>query len=262
MEELIGNSDEEEGNILLDANMVVVNEHDEIIGELECAQGPDVQAAVDNFVQSFNNVAETLPENGTKKAAANGQDLNAAISPVDMEVDQTLQVDLPAEPVAPYPPTQPESPEPIEQNFDIQSDSNDDNVNSDNNDDDNDNGYIVESEGDSDNDEYDHNASIPLINYTGDTEVEEDVLNGWPTMPVDTGATIGPFMGEPTLTLDSHDKDPITYFNALFDTNMWTTLCDETNRYAHQTKLTTLGIFLSDFVRFCQIFSYSFYLIF
>lgn len=247
MEELIGNSDEEEGNILLDSNMVIVNEHDEIIGEIQSGEGPDVQAEVDNFVQSFRNGSETLP---------------AATCPVNMEVDQTVQVQLPLEsdaedppgdpPAQPEPvsaPATPEPPEPLQQNFDMESDSNDDHND---NDDNNDNGYIIESEGDSDNDEYDPNASIPLINYNGDIQMEEDIINGWPEMHLDTGPTVGPFMGEATLTLDSPDKDPITYFKALFDTSMWTTLCDETNRYAHQTKLATIGIYC---FRFCPIFS-------
>ena len=202
MDEIIGNSDEEEGNITLDANMIVVNEHNEVIAQL-----------------GSNDAQNHIP--------------------------------------------------PLDHHFDLP-DENSNDENADDLDSGNEEGYVIESDRDSDNEYEAIEASIPLVNYPRDVHCEQDLLDGWPEMPVDTGATVGPFMGQPRLSIGSANRDPITFFNALFDSNMWTILSEETNRYAHQTKLRTIGKYkfvcrifypiLLDFVRFNIYYDYNHFL--
>ena len=46
----------------------------------------------------------------------------------------------------------------------------------------------------------------------------------------DKGSSCGPFLSELKLNIDSCTNEPEAYFEALFDTSMWTTLAQEMNR--------------------------------
>ena len=73
---------------------------------------------------------------------------------------------------------------------------------------------------------------IPSKNYPNDTEHEEDFSNGWLWLEEDTGASYGPFTGNPGLNISPSHKDPRNYFELFFDPAMYTRICSETNNYA------------------------------
>ena len=75
---------------------------------------------------------------------------------------------------------------------------------------------------------------IPIKNYPNDTEHEEDFSNGWLWIEEDTGASYGPFTGNPGLNISPTEKDPRNYFELFFDPSMYTRIASETNTYARQ----------------------------
>ena len=73
----------------------------------------------------------------------------------------------------------------------------------------------------------------PISNFLRDTELEEDVLNGWKKVKNDEVPDHGPFTDFEGLNFstDSHHKED--FFNQLFDESMYTIMALETNSYAH-----------------------------
>ena len=99
---------------------------------------------------------------------------------------------------------------------------------------DSDNYYEIESDG---SEEEENTVTIPIENYAGDIEHEDDFGDGWPwTNTDDEGPSSCPFQGRSYTNLDvTQCNKPEDFFNAFFDSNMWTTISQETNRYARQT---------------------------
>ena len=76
-------------------------------------------------------------------------------------------------------------------------------------------------------------ASRPMINFLGDVEVEDDYEIGWEWLERDTGPMIAPYSGFRQCLLDPTQNKPEDFFNALFESNMYTRIAEETNRYAN-----------------------------
>ena len=76
-------------------------------------------------------------------------------------------------------------------------------------------------------------ASRPMINFPGDVEVEDDYKIGWEWLERDTGPMIAPYSGFRQCLLDPTQNKPEDFFNALFESNMYTRIAEETNRYAN-----------------------------
>ena len=76
-------------------------------------------------------------------------------------------------------------------------------------------------------------ASRPMINFPGDVEVEDDYEIGWEWLERDTGPMIAPYSGFRQCLLDPTQNKPEDFFNALFESNMYTRIAEETNRYAN-----------------------------
>ena len=75
--------------------------------------------------------------------------------------------------------------------------------------------------------------SRPMVNYSGDVEVEEDYEIGWEWLEQDTGPIIGPFSGFRQCLVDPEKNKPEDFFNAVFDDRMFTIMAEMTNLYAH-----------------------------
>ena len=79
-----------------------------------------------------------------------------------------------------------------------------------------------------------HLPEIPIINYAGDVEHEEDFGNVWEWTEKDPDSSCGPFIGQPGLLIEPASCTPEGFFNLLFDNCMWTLLAQQTNIYARQ----------------------------
>ena len=77
--------------------------------------------------------------------------------------------------------------------------------------------------------------AIPIVNYAGNVENADDYTNGWEWQLEDKGSSCGPFLLDSKLNIQSNANQPETFFEALFDASMWTTLAQETNNYARQS---------------------------
>ena len=84
--------------------------------------------------------------------------------------------------------------------------------------------------------------AMPIVNYPGDIENTDDDANGWEWQLEDKGSSCGPCIFDPKLNIQSIGNQPETFFKALFDTSMWTTLSQETNNYARQSIANKRGI--------------------
>ena len=90
--------------------------------------------------------------------------------------------------------------------------------------------------------------SINILNYPADIENADDYANGWEWQLEDKGSSCGPFLSESKLNIDSCTNEPEAYFEALFDTSMWTTLAQETNNYARQSIRNKQGTLFHQFL--------------
>ena len=77
--------------------------------------------------------------------------------------------------------------------------------------------------------------AIPIVNYAGNLENADDYADGWEWQLEDKGSSCGPFLLDSKLYIQSNANQLKTFFEALFDTSMWTTLAQETNNYACQS---------------------------
>ena len=84
--------------------------------------------------------------------------------------------------------------------------------------------------------------AIPIVNYAGDIENADDYANGWEWQLEDNDSSCGPCIFDSKLNIQSIGTQPETFFEALFDTSMWTTLSQETNNYARQSIANKRGI--------------------
>ena len=81
---------------------------------------------------------------------------------------------------------------------------------------------------------------LPLVNYHDDQDNPEDDIN-WVKMPEDDVWCVPPLpLLRPggQLNIISSIQEPENFFDALFDEAMWTTIVNETNRYAGAKKAT------------------------
>ena len=77
--------------------------------------------------------------------------------------------------------------------------------------------------------------AISIVNYPGNIENADDYANGWEWQLEDKGSSCGPFLLDSKLNIQSNANQPETFFEALFDTSMLTTLPQDTNNYAQQS---------------------------
>ena len=72
--------------------------------------------------------------------------------------------------------------------------------------------YIVQQdENNDDNNDIDNNVplpQVPLVNFNGDVEHEEDFGNGWEWTETDLGSSCGPFIGQPGLLIQPASRTP------------------------------------------------------
>ena len=94
--------------------------------------------------------------------------------------------------------------------------------------------YQIEVESE---DEEEETVTIAVENYSNDIEHEDDFGDGWTWTNTDEeGPSVCPFFGKSFTNLNVIESNkPEDFFNAFFETNMWTTIAEETNRYARQT---------------------------
>ena len=99
---------------------------------------------------------------------------------------------------------------------------------------DSENYYQIEVESDDGEEE---TITIPVENYSNDVEHEDDFGDGWTWTNTDEeGPSACPFFGKSFTNLNvTQSNKPEDFFNAFFDTSMWTTIAEETNRYTRQT---------------------------
>ena len=69
----------------------------------------------------------------------------------------------------------------------------------------------------------------PITNFSRDTELEEDVLNGWRKVENDQVPDHGPFTDIEGLNFSMESPKPKDFFNQLFGESMFTIMARETN---------------------------------
>ena len=97
--------------------------------------------------------------------------------------------------------------------------------------------------------EYDCPSSPPtiqlqttqIVNCEGDTELQEDLDNGWHIITYDVPANNPQFMDTPGLNFETNSREPEVFFNQLFDNRMFTIMAEETNNYARQQIMRIMG---------------------
>ena len=73
----------------------------------------------------------------------------------------------------------------------------------------------------------------PISNYSTDTELEEDILNGWMKVETNQVPDHGPFTEVEGLNFSTILQEPEDFFNQLFDKSMYTIMAQETKSYVH-----------------------------
>ena len=73
----------------------------------------------------------------------------------------------------------------------------------------------------------------PISNYSRDTELEDNVLNGWMRVENNQVPDHGPFIEVEALNFSTDSRKPEDFFNQLFDKSMYTIMAQQTNAYAH-----------------------------
>ena len=91
------------------------------------------------------------------------------------------------------------------------------------------------------NDSNESDPVLPELNmriYAGDNELDIDVQNGWKMLAVDNedGVPAIPFMGSQRLRMFTEGRQPVDFFDELFDNSMWQDIADQTNLYAYKQK--------------------------
>ena len=80
-----------------------------------------------------------------------------------------------------------------------------------------------------------HQIELTQIeNCEGDTELQEDIENGWHKITNDNPRDNPQFADTPGLNFDTDSREPEVFFNQLFDQRMFTIIAEETNNYARQ----------------------------
>ena len=73
----------------------------------------------------------------------------------------------------------------------------------------------------------------PISNCSRDTELEEDILNGWKKVENSEVPNHSPFTDFEGLNFSTESCNPGDFFNQLFDESVYTRMAQETNSCAH-----------------------------
>ena len=76
--------------------------------------------------------------------------------------------------------------------------------------------------------------TMQIVNCECDTELQEDLDNGWHRITHDVPANNPQFTDTPGLNFETNSLKPEVFFNQLFDKRMFTIMAEETNNYACQ----------------------------
>ena len=71
-----------------------------------------------------------------------------------------------------------------------------------------------------------------MVNYPGDTELEEDYGLAWDWVETDPGPLFALYSDFQQCLLDPTKDKPTDFFNALFENQMYTIMAEQTNLYA------------------------------
>ena len=80
-----------------------------------------------------------------------------------------------------------------------------------------------------------------IVNCQGDTELQEDLDNGWHRITHDVSPNNPQFMGTLRLNFETNLQEPEVFFNQLLDNRMFTIMAEETNNYARQQIMRIMG---------------------
>ena len=90
--------------------------------------------------------------------------------------------------------------------------------------------------------------SRPIIIFPNDTENEDDYTIGCEWHEVDPGPLIALYNSFQQCFLDPTRKKPEDFFNALFESRMYTIMAKETNKYVQQRKQACEYFYFKHFI--------------
>ena len=73
-----------------------------------------------------------------------------------------------------------------------------------------------------------------MVNFADDTENEEDYETGWEWYEQDSESLVAPYSGFHQCLLDPTKQKPEDFFDALFSTQMYTIMAEQTNNYVQR----------------------------
>ena len=80
-----------------------------------------------------------------------------------------------------------------------------------------------------------------IVNCEGDTELQEDLENGWLRITHDVPPSNPQFTDTPGLNFETNLQEPEVFFDQLFDNRMFTIMAEDTNNYARQQIMRIMG---------------------
>ena len=86
-----------------------------------------------------------------------------------------------------------------------------------------------------------HLQTTQIVNCQGDTELQEDLENGWLRITHDVPPSNPQFTDTPGLNFETNSQEPEVFFDQLFDNRMFTIMAEETNNYARQQITRIMG---------------------
>ena len=98
-------------------------------------------------------------------------------------------------------------------------------------------GYVIEREQNT----TPQHVQYPIANYERDIDLQEDIDNGWEMVDNDQVPDYCHFIGNEGLNMNTTSRNPEDFFNNLFDDRMYTIIAEETNNYAWQQIIKTMG---------------------
>ena len=82
---------------------------------------------------------------------------------------------------------------------------------------------------------------MQIVNCEGDTELQEDLENGWLRITHDVPPSNPQFTDTPGLNFETNLREPEVFFDQLFDNRMFTIMAEETNNYVRQQIMRIMG---------------------
>ena len=123
--------------------------------------------------------------------------------------------------------------------------------------------YIVpQDENDDDNNYIENNVTlpqVPLVNFNGDVEHEEDFGNGWEWTETDPGSSCGPFIGQPGLLIQPASRTPEGFFKPSIRSECVDSACSADKHLCETTDTTIMwySIFIYVLQMSSELYSYS-----